>query len=256
MHLKLNMQISVIIRGYHTAMAFFRPQSQRDLAIRLGQSRICSVFSGANICRCPFALANKIPDNAPSFPILSICLKHARASSWSQESTATTHKPEPGILSWLSDQGSLTQRLVDLCGEHFSVRVLNQQWIRPTTDEARLLKIPTRQIVLLRQVQLLCEQQVMVYARSVIPLRTLQGPSRRLKHLGNKPLGSYLFANPGLQRQQQQLVAVTRNNPLFATALSGNSQDCANIWSRRSLFSLGGKSLLVSEFFLPALFQK
>ena len=38
MHLKLNTQISVIIRGYHTAMVFFRPQSQRDLAIRQGQA--------------------------------------------------------------------------------------------------------------------------------------------------------------------------------------------------------------------------
>jgi hypothetical protein len=36
-HLKLNTQISVIIRGYHTAMVFFGPQSQRDLAIRQGQ---------------------------------------------------------------------------------------------------------------------------------------------------------------------------------------------------------------------------
>ena len=36
-HLKLNTQISVIIRGYHTAMVFFRPQSLRDLAIRQGR---------------------------------------------------------------------------------------------------------------------------------------------------------------------------------------------------------------------------
>ena len=159
------------------------------------------------------------------------------------------------MLSWLRDQGSLTQRLVNLCGDRFSVRLLSQQWVRPTRDEARLLKIPARQIVLLRQVQLLCEQQVLVYARSVIPLSTLQGPTRRLKHLGSKPLGGYLFANPRLQRQQQQLLAVTGNNPLFTTALSGSSQDCSNIWSRRSLFTLGGKSLLVSEFFLPELFQ-
>ena len=140
------------------------------------------------------------------------------------------------MLSWLRDQGSLTQRLVNLCGDRFSVRLLSQQWVRPTRDEARLLKIPARQIVLLRQVQLLCEQQVLVYARSVMPLSTLQGPTRRLKHLGSKPLGSYLFANPRLQRQQQQLLAVTGNNPLFVAALSGSSQDCSEIWSRRSLF--------------------
>jgi chorismate--pyruvate lyase len=171
------------------------------------------------------------------------------------KSAISARKPGPEVLSWLRDQGSLTQRLVNLCGDRFSVRLLSQQWVRPTSDEARLLKIPARQIVLLRQVQLLCEQQVLVYARSVIPLSTLRGPTRRLKHLGSKPLGGYLFANPRLQRQQQQLLAVTGNNPLLATALSGSSHDCFNIWSRRSLFTLGGKSLLVSEFFLPELFQ-
>jgi chorismate--pyruvate lyase len=183
-------------------------------------------------------------------------LKHAGAFPRLQKSAASARNLQPEILSWLCDQGSLTQRLVDLCGDHFSVRVLSQQWLRPTKDEARLLKIPARQIVLLRQVQLLCEQQVLVYARSVIPLHTLRGPTRRLKYLGNKPLGGYLFANPSLRRQQQQLLAVTRNNPLFATVLSGSSQDCSCVWSRRSLFTLDAKSLLVSEYFLPALFQK
>ena len=158
--------------------------------------------------------------------------------------------------SWLCDQGSLTRRLVELCGDRFSVRVLSQQWAKAGIDEARLLKIPPRQKVLLRQVQLLCEQQVLVYARSIIPLSTLRGPNRRLKHLGSKPLGGYLFADPSLQRQQQQLATISRNNPLFATALCDSSQDCPRIWGRRSLFTLSGKSLLVSEFFLPELFQK
>ena len=160
------------------------------------------------------------------------------------------------MISWLCDQGSLTRRLVGLCGDHFSVRVLSQQWVNPGVDEASLLKIQPRQKALLRQVQLLCGQDVMVYARSIIPLSTLQGPHRRLKHLGNKPLGGYLFANPGLQREQQQLATITPNNPMFATALSDSNQDCSCIWGRRSLFTLGEKSLLVSEFFLPELFQK
>lgn len=160
------------------------------------------------------------------------------------------------MISWLCDQGSLTRRLVSLCGDRFSVRVLSQQWVKPAIDEARLLKISSRQKVLLRQVQLLCEQEVLVYARSIIPLGTLKGPHRRLKYLGSKPLGGYLFANPTLRRRQQQLATITHNNPLFATALCDSAQDCPRIWGRRSLFTLGGKSLLVSEFFLPALFLK
>jgi chorismate--pyruvate lyase len=160
------------------------------------------------------------------------------------------------VISWLCDQGSLTRRLVDLCGDRFSVRVLSQQWVKPEVDEAALLNIKPHQRVLLRQVQLLCEQDVLVYARSIIPLSTLQGPHRRLKHLGNKPLGGYLFANPNLRREKHQLAAISPNNPMFATALCDSNQDCSRIWGRRSLFTLGGKSLLVSEYFLPELFQK
>ncbi len=183
-------------------------------------------------------------------------MKHPRTSSWFRKSAISLRSIEPVVLSWLCDQGSLTRRLVGLCGDGFSVRVLSQQWVKPGVDEAHLLKIQPRQNVLLRQVQLLCEQDVLVYARSIIPLSTLQGPHRRLKHLGNKPLGGYLFANPTLQREQQQLATITRNNPMFTAALPDNNPDCSRIWGRRSLFTLGGKSLLVSEFFLPALFLK
>ena len=160
------------------------------------------------------------------------------------------------MVSWLSDQGSLTKRLRDRCGDHFSVRVLNQQWLKPGIDEARLLQIPGRQTVLLRQVQLLCGSQVLVYARSIIPLDTLRGRHRRLKHLRDKPLGGYLFANLTLQRKQLRLASIARNDPLFRIALSHSAQDCPCIWGRRSLFTLDRKSLLVSEFFLPELFQR
>ena len=183
-------------------------------------------------------------------------MKHPRASSWFRESAITARKLDPEVQSWLCDQDSLTKRLVDLCGDDFAVRVLSQQWIRPGVDEARLLQIPPRQIVLLRQVQLLGGTRVLVYARSLIPLATLDGPHRRLRHLGNRPLGAYLFAHPRLQREQLQLAAITRNNPLFATALSGQQADCDCIWGRRSKFTLDHKSLLVSEYFLPGLFER
>jgi hypothetical protein len=57
-HLKLNTQISVIIRGYHTAMVFFRPQSQRDLAIRQGQAMAINLndFRWQRHCRGLFEL--------------------------------------------------------------------------------------------------------------------------------------------------------------------------------------------------------
>ena len=160
------------------------------------------------------------------------------------------------MATWIHDQGSLTKRLVDRCGDAFSVRVLSQQWVKPRFEESRLLNVPPQQKALLRQVQLLCADQVLVYARSIIPLETLQGPHRRLKFLGDKPLGGYLFANPTLRREQQELATIHRRDPLFAIALSEGSPDCDRIWGRRSLFRIDGKPLLVAEFFLPGLISE
>lgn len=205
---------------------------------------------------CIFALHHNFNDNAASFGNRTACLKHPRASTWFRTSSLSTRNLEPAVASWLHDQGSLTKRLVDRCGSAFSVRVLSQQWVKPRIEEALLLKVPRHQKALLRQVRLLCDQQVLVYARSIIPLATLKGPHRRLKYLRNKPLGGYLFTNPSLQRVQQQLATIQRKDPLFAIALPDNPTDCRRIWGRRSLFTIDGKSLLVSEFFLPQLIQE
>lgn len=180
-------------------------------------------------------------------------MKHPRASYWHRPSAIIANKPEPAVASWLRDQGSLTRRLVNRCGNDFSVRLLSEQWVRPRIDEARLLRIPPHQRVLLRQVQLRCARQVLVYARSVIPLKTLEGRHRRLKHLGNKPLGGALFANPRLKRELQQLATILPRDPMFDIALSDNQGHFERIWGRRSLFRIDNKPLLVSEFFLPGL---
>lgn len=135
------------------------------------------------------------------------------------------------------------------------MRVLNQQWSQAKADEARLLDIPMRQRVLVRQVQLLCDENVYVYARSLIPLKTLTGKHRRLRRLGKRPLGAYLFAHANLQRSQQQIARITIKDPLFDIASAGSRLKCDQIWGRRSLFKIDQKPLLVSEYFLPGIFE-
>jgi len=84
----------------------------------------------------------------------------------------------------------------------------------------------------------------------------MSGRHRRLRYLRERPLGAYLFSNPGLRRNKQQLARIARNDSLFEIATSGSAQKCEHIWGRRSLFIIDHKPLLVSEFFLPALFKK
>jgi chorismate--pyruvate lyase len=92
-------------------------------------------------------------------------------------------------------------------------------------------------------VELLCFNQVWVKARSIIPVTTLSGKERQLQYLGNKPLGAYLFRSKGMRRSELEFVSVTRQNEPV-------------VFGRRSIFYLHDKPLLVSELFMPSVFNK
>ena len=107
--------------------------------------------------------------------------------------------------------------------------------------------------VLVRQVQLMCNDVPWVYARTVIPRRTLTGRQRRLAHLESRSLGAMLFADPSMRRGELQLVRLTARDKLHAIVARHVDQLPAVMWGRRSVFTLSNKPLLVSEIFLPAM---
>ena len=158
------------------------------------------------------------------------------------------------MWDWLLDAASLTRRLQLACGGQFHVRVLRQGWGRPLASERRALGIKRGERALVREVRLMCGERPWVFARTVIPVRSLRGAQRRLAHLGNKPLGATLFADPHLRRGEVEVAPIAPAEKLYARAV-GELPFSKAIWGRRSVFWLRGKSLLVSEIFLPALFQ-
>jgi chorismate--pyruvate lyase len=90
-----------------------------------------------------------------------------------------------------------------------------------------------------------------VFARTVIPVRTLRGRQRRLARLGTRPLGAALFADPHLKRGEVEIARLAPGDGIYEHAAVQGAAD--GVWGRRSVFTLKGKPLLVSEFFLPAL---
>ncbi len=159
------------------------------------------------------------------------------------QKTALARVP-PHFHHWLADPSSLTRRLLRLSDGQFQVRLLQQGVQRMRVDECLCLHARPGAMGLVREVELRCEGVACVYARSVIPLRSLKGKQRRLAHLGEQPLGAFLFADPQLQRSRIDVL------PLAAPASASAS---TATWGRRSLFRVGGYPLLVSEYFLPAL---
>ena len=129
---------------------------------------------------------------------------------------------------------------------------MDEGWQRPRLDEACALGIRSSQIGWVRQVQLLCEGTPWVFARTVVPVSTLSGAQRQLARLGNRPLGAFLFADPGMQRGPVELACIRKGQAMFSEASLGLKQKPAEVWGRRSVFRVGGKPLLVAELFLPA----
>ena len=167
----------------------------------------------------------------------------------------TAHVP-PEVQGWLFDRDSLTRRVRALCQGRFRVRVLMQEMARPMFNERRLLTMADHELGVVRQVQLLCDDQPWVFARTVIPLSTLVGPGRRLARLGAKPLGEMLFANNTMRRFEVQVARILPAHDLFHAATFNLRSKPAEIWGRRSVFHLYDKPLLVNEVFLPRLLSR
>jgi chorismate lyase len=156
-------------------------------------------------------------------------------------------------LDWLLDSSSLTSRLQEICIGQFRVEPLRQLWQRPMLNEAQALGVLPHERCFVREVRLLCDDEPLVFARTVIPVRTLTGPRRRLSRLGRKPLGAVLFADPSMLRSGIEIAELSAGQPLFARATAGLPHPPAGIWGRRSTFFLNHQPLLVSEIFLPAI---
>ena len=176
---------------------------------------------------------------------------HLLRMRWLRKHQLPIRQPSDELRCWLFDPTSLTRRVQQACAGNFSVRVERQGWGRPRLDECRALGLRLGRRALIREVHLLCAGRPWVFARTVIPVSTLSGEQRHLAHLGNRPLGAVLFADPHMVRGPVEVASIRNGHPLYIAAVQGLKRKPEEIWGRRSVFRLGGKPLLVSEYFLP-----
>jgi len=113
------------------------------------------------------------------------------------------------------------------------------------------MSISNPRSALVRQVLLCCKKQPLVYARTVIPLATIQGAQRKYANMGNRPLGAMLFADRTMSREAVEVALLPAGHDAHQYTNIGEP-----IWGRRSVFRVSGKPLLVSEYFLPELLRK
>ena len=180
-------------------------------------------------------------------------MSQAYQQTWKTRHQLRSHSIPAEWQDWLFDEKSLTKRLQQSCRGQFSVQILSEEVRQPQLHEARRLGMDPRRWARIRQVVLLCDEKPWVAARTIIPLSTLSGPLRRLRHLKNRPLGAFLFANPQLERGDIEVTQLPLTAPPLNLLFDRGSATTEMPWARRSLFRLQNRPLLVCEIFLQAL---
>ena len=146
------------------------------------------------------------------------------------------------ILPWLTTSHSITAKLRQ--AGQLRVEVLSDDWQAPSPRERLRLGLKNREIARVRTVILYVNEIPVVYARSIIPARSLRGTWRYLPYLDNRPLGGYVYKSKRLRRSSTEVVKLP-------AGLILNCED--SLWARRSVFIEYGPGILVNEAFYPAI---
>jgi len=162
------------------------------------------------------------------------------------------------LRQWLLAPGSLSRRLATL-GTRFEVQTLHQGCGRLQRDEAADLAPQARMRCWVREVLLRVDGEPLVWARSVTPRRSMNGPWRALLGLGSRPLAELLFSDPRVRRTPLRREHLVPHAPLarrlaqqWRTA-TGEAPPAGMVWARSSVFRKHGAPLRVMEALAPAL---
>lgn len=152
--------------------------------------------------------------------------------------------PPSELLDWLSDQGSLTRRLMAAGDDDFRVQVLLEQQQSARDDEAAALGLMPGQPVWVREVLLHTAGAPRVFARTTADLHAFNAAGVHLENLGSRSLGELLFSDPRIRREPIEI-------SLYPADWLPAPQRAEHCWARRSLFRSERLQLLVCEVFLP-----
>lgn len=156
---------------------------------------------------------------------------------------------------WLRDRGSLTARLQ--ARGKFDLRLLRQGLAMPTRDEAIALGIKRDRLAWVREVALLCGGKPLVFAHTALPFRPRGPLTAWLARLGTRSLGAQVFTHARFSRGTILCKRLDRRHALYQPAIEALQLVAAPppyLWARRSRFSFGIQSVLVTEIFSPNIF--
>tara|TARA_B100001113_G_C21048724_1_gene595716 strand:- start:28 stop:483 length:456 start_codon:yes stop_codon:yes gene_type:complete len=137
------------------------------------------------------------------------------------------------IKSWLQEDGPITKRIKS--SDAFKLNLLMDKIDEVEDSEANFLgenlgMIKTREVILMGN------EEPKVFARSLIPLITIEKGFAKLGELGTKPLGDILFEKKIFKRTKIVFAKFRNDKKLY--------------WGRKSKYIVNNHPLSVMEVFL------
>lgn len=153
------------------------------------------------------------------------------------------------LRRWILLDTSMTVELRRCFRSDIAVRVLRQERDALQAGEAALLGTEQGRGEV-REVALQAGDKSLLAARTVHVSRRLR---QQLRLLGQRPLGEWLFDSGAPHREARQFALLGPESPLAPMARQAAGSALGACWARRTLFTVDGQRLLVTEIFLPAM---
>lgn len=141
------------------------------------------------------------------------------------------------------------------------IHILFNGWHHANAWENELLNIDNATSVIIREVLIHSEKKYWMFARSIFPPSLLTGEESHLMQLETQPLGTILFNHPEMKRSEFSYQCLQAEMPShqyimnYLAAFMPATEIIKDLWSRYSLFHLQKKALLLTEVFLPDVFE-
>ncbi len=172
--------------------------------------------------------------------------------------TEIAHVPDV-LREWLCKPFVLSRALRKVCAQ-FTVHITDQR-VKPLyADEIAALGCYETSNGYIRETYLGDENHPFVYARVTMPESTYLMYKAELDNLGNRPIGeTLLYSNPTTTRSDFEIKRITQDDELlfdelvhtnFYKAVIERNARVPELWARRSVFTLHGHPLLITEVFL------
>ena len=137
------------------------------------------------------------------------------------------------IKSWLIEKGPITKRIKS--EESFKLNLIKDEISAVDDSEKKFLEESSDKIKV-REVILMGNNIPRVYAKSLIPIRTIENGFSRLGELGTKPLGDILFEKEIFKKTDVVYAQFQDQDSIF--------------WGRKTKYIVKNMPLSVMEVFL------